>query len=729
MMGLSILHPSLLIAGILCVSIPILVHLLRRKHRPISWGAMRFLEQAYKKRRRLITVEQLLLLLTRCAIILCIAGAVGVLMLGSGIIDQRGRTVVFVIDNSIHSAAILDSGEPSIDYQKRRALEILQTLDPTRGDRAAVITASSNARADAYPPTSELGLIRSQIERIGSTDSQRDIDGSFALLAQVSTDPDQLSSTHVALMLSPQGWSSDTRTQGASIDRVESILIDEPKSTSHANIAITSIQPLRPMMTRSNDTSMTFSDEIQGVRIELSRSDSSRAQQSKIAFNDPQTNAQLLVQALDWKAGQSTMRQSIALSNEQINASRGGAALVQAQLLEEDSNPRDNTRTTGFPVRNHLRVGILDSYSTNDEGTIRPSRWVRAALGADQGVMSFQMIEARVAGDRIDPSLDALFILSPSSLDDRGWARVERLHSSGMPMVITPDADPRSFDWTDRLSTLAPGFIDGEIRARTSDPSIGLSPTLENQDSSDGSSVHSYLSGIVSEYPQLASSVRISRSLNLEPGPAADVLLQDSSFDPIALSWTPGIGEQPGALVLLGFAFDVRWTDLPARPLFVAMVHELLRSMLAQADTPMLITAGQSVDLGSRLEQLNGTPSEPDPRLAGVFVQVDELGSGQRGVIINPDTRNTTLQATDQATQSSAVESIASSLGDARVEQLSERTSLSGGVFEQETDPSRSISLFLFLIAGLLGIADFMLARRCSYRATVHTPHLEGDAA
>ncbi len=729
MMGLSVLHPGLLVAGILCISIPILVHLLHRKHRPISWGAMRFLEQAYKKRRRLITVEQLLLLLTRCVILLCIAGAVGALMLGSGVVDQRGRTVVFVIDNSIHSATALGSGESSIDHQKRRALEILQTLDPTRGDRAAVVTASSSARADAYPPTSELGLIRSTIEMIDSNDAPRDIDGAMALLAQGSEDPDLQSSTHVALMLSPNGWSSESSAIETSLDRIESVFLDVPDPSSGGNVSITSIQPLRPMMTQSSDVTDSSTDEIQGVRIELSRSDSSRDGQSRIELTDPQSGAQLLVQTLDWRAGQSTMRQSIPLSRDQISASRGGAAVVQAQLLDEDSNPRDNIRTTGFPVRDHLRIGILDSFSAIDDGSIRPSRWVRAALGADQGVMSFQMIEARVAGDRIDPSLDALFILSPSSLDDRAWARVERLHASGMPMVFTPDADPRSLDWIDRLSALSPDLILGEARTQTSDPAIGLSSTLGNQDTSDASSAGSFLSGIESEYPRLASSVRISRSLVFEPGASAQVLLQDSALNPIAISASPDPSEQRGAMILLGFAFDVRWTDLPARPLFVAMIHELVRSLLAQSAAPIIMTAGQSTNLGNQLEQLNGTPAAPDPRLAGVYVRVDELGSGQRSVILNPDTQNTTLQDSDQASTTSALDALASSLGDTRVEQLSERTTLSDGVFGQESDPGRSVSLYLFLIAGLLGVADFMLARRCSYRATVHAAHLEGDAA
>ena len=84
-MPFTLLHPGLFALGIACVSIPIILHLLKRKRRPIPWGAMRFLEQAYRKRRRILTIEQLILLVLRCVLLALIAMGVGSLMLGSGL--------------------------------------------------------------------------------------------------------------------------------------------------------------------------------------------------------------------------------------------------------------------------------------------------------------------------------------------------------------------------------------------------------------------------------------------------------------------------------------------------------------------------------------------------------------------------------------------------------------------------------------------------------------------
>src|SRR5436190_6284929 len=55
------------------VSIPVIIHLLnRRRFRVVEWAAMRFLLTAQRKNARRMRLEQLLLLLVRCLIVLMI---------------------------------------------------------------------------------------------------------------------------------------------------------------------------------------------------------------------------------------------------------------------------------------------------------------------------------------------------------------------------------------------------------------------------------------------------------------------------------------------------------------------------------------------------------------------------------------------------------------------------------------------------------------------------------
>ena len=56
---MTFLHLQLAIVGFACIAIPIIIHLLmRRRRKPIMWGAMRFLMEAYRKQRRRLCVRQ-----------------------------------------------------------------------------------------------------------------------------------------------------------------------------------------------------------------------------------------------------------------------------------------------------------------------------------------------------------------------------------------------------------------------------------------------------------------------------------------------------------------------------------------------------------------------------------------------------------------------------------------------------------------------------------------------
>src|SRR5262245_37855241 len=56
------------------VSVPVIIHLLnRRRFKIVEWAAMRFLIKAQKKNSKRIRLEQLILLLIRCLILLCLA--------------------------------------------------------------------------------------------------------------------------------------------------------------------------------------------------------------------------------------------------------------------------------------------------------------------------------------------------------------------------------------------------------------------------------------------------------------------------------------------------------------------------------------------------------------------------------------------------------------------------------------------------------------------------------
>ena len=66
----------LMLFGISAVSIPIIIHMLnKRKFERVVWAAMRFLKVSVEQNQRRIQVEDMLLLLLRCLLVLLIVMA------------------------------------------------------------------------------------------------------------------------------------------------------------------------------------------------------------------------------------------------------------------------------------------------------------------------------------------------------------------------------------------------------------------------------------------------------------------------------------------------------------------------------------------------------------------------------------------------------------------------------------------------------------------------------
>jgi hypothetical protein len=141
---------SALLAGLALVSVPLIIHLLnRQRHRPLRWAAMRFVLAAYKKTRRRVQMENLLLLLMRMAAIALLALAVarpftGVKSPLAGLTESR-RDVVLVVDGSA-STGYRESVETVFEREVARAREIVRGLDGARGDRVRLILAGAYPR-------------------------------------------------------------------------------------------------------------------------------------------------------------------------------------------------------------------------------------------------------------------------------------------------------------------------------------------------------------------------------------------------------------------------------------------------------------------------------------------------------------------------------------------------------------------------------------------------------
>ena len=172
---MSFLNPFLLYAGIAAVSVPIVIHLLnRRKFQRVVWAAMRFLKVSVEQNQRRMQIEDVVLLLLRCLLILLIGLALSrpVLSRLAGSLLGSQVTAVIILDNS-YSMGMSDGTMTRFDKAKRAAEQALDTMPA--GSSTAVVLASDIAQAVIPEPTFDLNLARRTLRGARLTDRATDL--------------------------------------------------------------------------------------------------------------------------------------------------------------------------------------------------------------------------------------------------------------------------------------------------------------------------------------------------------------------------------------------------------------------------------------------------------------------------------------------------------------------------------------------------------------------------
>ncbi|MFH1999807.1 MAG: BatA domain-containing protein, partial [Planctomycetota bacterium] len=146
-MGFEFGNPAMLI-GTLLFSVPLIIHLLnRRRYRVKPWAAMDFLLAAFKRTRRRLRMENFLLLLLRCLIIILLALAMAKPFVASdsavAALSSIRRDVVVVLDHSYSMGYRLSPDETCYDLARKKIASLLTRLDAARGDTVTMILMGS----------------------------------------------------------------------------------------------------------------------------------------------------------------------------------------------------------------------------------------------------------------------------------------------------------------------------------------------------------------------------------------------------------------------------------------------------------------------------------------------------------------------------------------------------------------------------------------------------------
>lgn len=786
---MSFLNPIIAAVGLGCVALPILIHiLLRRRRKPIAFGAMRFLIEAYRQQRRRMRLEQWLLLALRCLLVALVAMAIGkpVFDRAAALASSGPRTVYVLIDDSLASAIRADASSlespTALDALRAQGLTILDALAPSRGDRVALISLSGPARGVILPPTSDVNVARDSLRELSPTDARADLAGAIDLVRQdIATREDntgQATAGVSVVLLSEFRAASLSTTQPLASLGDARILASTPTNLPVDNLAITAVEPLRTIVVadaRSIPVRVTVTRSGPGLdapaiaRVRLRASVAGTPSRDATGAPPPPLDAR-------FAAGQqiATALGSVDAPAQSPDARGNLRPVIIEASIDHDALAKDDVARVVLQSRTAIDVAIIWPGTLGQSGgqargvaDLTPGDWLALAAAPIDDPLAPRRASGDVRLFVLDPTrdltgptantalrgVDAVFVPAPDALAAPAWSALRAAADAGALVIVSPpsgDVDPawtRAFtDAFDIRATIAPAPITLDLPTRAATPpSTGVD----------------LLSMIAGELPELLRPVTISRYTPISgPAGAFDALLTLESGEPIlaalatggvrpdANSTTPratntpaNSGPNSGLVLFLGVAPDLAWTDMPAKPLMVPLVQELLRQGVGRAMMTRVATAGSRVTLDAREGELIVLPLTADDsragqlldsaspiRTAGLYAVRTSDAATARVIVVNPDTAASVTDTLSAETVQRALATVApvvEFLAPQAAPTTPSTPTAPGaptaapaptGLSPESTSPP--ISYPLLIAAGVIALLELILARLFSH-ATV----------
>lgn len=682
---MTLLTPALAIAGLCAVAIPILIHLLMRQRRkPIEFAAMRFLIEAFRKHKRRLQLEQMLLLAARCLILGLLGFALArPLLKGASVIESGGaRTITIVIDNGLASAALGDDQQPALRRHIDEAVEIVRSLGP--GDTVSVVSAARPAKALLSPPSSDHAAVINLLQDLAPRQSPSDLAGAMAFVREAASTAREGARAGVVYLLSDFRQGSAPLdsplpvTQADVVGTDVRLLASPAAATPVTNVQITAIEPVRSLvLANANDGSSQ-------IKVRLARhggemgTDVTRVRLAGegVQAVEPKT--------VRWQPGQSEADVEFMLDFG-LSVDR---KIALAATIDDDALNADNTRQTILDLRSQLRVLLIDRRSFGFERSIdqlTAGQWIRRALEPmveESGPIT--IVEAEPAAlDVADlRTADVAFAPRPDLINEAGWKLLRNFIDRGGMLVVMPPAEVTVHQWVGVFSTEL--GLPWRIALEAVDHPEGLAMAVE-QPASEMlrliSSDLSEMSRAVLTYRMLPVEVNAdasnprSATENAESaersqggiGAGAQTLLRFADGSPMLVVGAPSAtngpssttaispnasstANSPGLILYLSTAPEVAWSNLPTKPLMVPLVHEIVRQGLSMirasqkaqvGDQPALAQAGPAArDLrgpdGRQIPIVRGRPQEP-LETSGVYAITDASDQNIGLLAVNVD--------------------------------------------------------------------------------------------
>ena len=565
------------IIGLLGVAVPIIIHLLYRKHRrQTDWAAMELLRKALVTRSGQVKIEDLLILVLRCLALALLALALMRITLDSNsAIGEKRIGMVVAIDASYS----MNHGEFSrFKSAVAKAEEILKQT-AKEGDPVSIVLMSSRPeillRSARYDPV-QVETILKALNSAGpnSLNLETNIELLDELVAELKTPAKE-----VFLITDSQemDWAELPPAALNSLENLQenaNVFVIPAVTEGEDNLAIESLNYTWGSLRKSGEARFTAL-----VRNTGRSSDESATLEF---FIDDTRTKRVAVGSL--AAGES---RPIEFTTQ---FDKAGNVRLRAELVNNDGLADDNVRYAVAQIRPGIRVLLLEGDIENVVGNRSGGYYAKVALSPqdsdeEEGVIVNEIDPADFALEKLKDYdvvvMNNVLTVSPSSAK-----RLKRFVSEGGGLIVFAGDRVEASDYNQSLGAAGEGILPAELGE------VSSSETEEGWTMEAAKSDH-LLARLTARYPEkLLDAIRITKQFEATPTENSEVLITSQSGNPVLLSRSTG----SGTVLLFTTSASKRWNNLPREPLYAILLQQAVTMLTSNPDR-LQLTVGNDASL------------------------------------------------------------------------------------------------------------------------------------
>lgn len=580
--------------GFLLVLVPLIAHLINLlRHRRTQWAAMEFLLESYRKHRRWVWMKQLLLLLSRMAIMAVLVAMLAQWVTGAKWLSIFGQTVThhyILLDDSLSMA---DSVQGVTAYQAglRAIASILAGAADDQGSQQVTVLRYSRALSQSSAPTidSVADLLARSIPGdpaplLETLNRSAPVGLAVSPIAAVETivplireASNEQSLLYLISDFRERDWrqSQSIRSALEPLKSKAEINLVDCVPTPHENLSIVAMRPDQEVLAAGVPVMMRLDVHNPGSTPARNVSISIKSFENLPSDTQPRADrfasgkeANLPPLVLDVvPPGETVSRRFQAIF------SHPGSQVVQA-ILPDDALLEDNSFAAALDVVEGQSLLLIDG-SENRRGafylnaTLNPGGMTRTGWRSQTEGPAF----LRDTSPEILKSFAAVVLMNVNALDQRAITNLETYASQGGGITIAlggnltqADIDRMNRDWHRRGQGLLPLAVESLAELPTTAAS-GESPDMT-------ATSHPIFGPLLGSGNSPFQWVRVFRYVKLAvpsatPSPAAvsasQTIMKLRDGSPLMIDHPFG----EGRIVVFCSAIDPSWTTWPQDPTFV----------------------------------------------------------------------------------------------------------------------------------------------------------------